>query len=65
MTEAVELFKYGKANKKYWDRPKLHKQVVNKTLPLVEALYLGYSLLFLFDNATSHFVYIENALCIA
>lgn len=27
------------------------------------ALYPGYSLLFLFDNATSHSIYADNALC--
>ena len=31
-------------------------------MPIVEALYLGYSLLFLFDNATSHSVYTKDAL---
>lgn len=37
--------------------------MVNKALPIAEALYPGYSLLFLFDNATSHSVYADNALC--
>ena len=63
-TEVVELFEYGKNNEKYWDGPKLHKQVVTKALPIAEALYPGYSLLFLFDNATSHSVYADNALYI-
>ena len=62
VTKAVELFKYEKTNEGYWDGSKLHKQVVNKALPIAEALYPGYSLLFLFDNATSHSVYIQNAL---
>lgn len=35
---------------------------MNKALPIAEALYPGYSLLFLFDNATSHSVYADNAL---
>lgn len=65
ITEAVELFKYRKANKEYWNRPKLHKQVVNKALPLARAFYPGYSLLFLFDNATSHSVYAQDAFCMA
>ena len=38
------------------------KQVKEKALPIAEALYLGYSLLFLFDNATSHSVYLMDAL---
>ena len=62
--EAVELFEYGKNNKRYWDSSKLHKQVVTKALPIAEALYPGYSLLFLFDNVTNHSVYIDNTLYI-
>ena len=61
-TEAVEIFEYGKNHEGYWDGAKLHKQVVTKALPVAEALYPGYSLLFLFDNATSHSVYAKNAL---
>ena len=59
---ANENFEYGINNDGYWDRAKLHQQVVNKALPIAEALYPGYSLLFLFDNATSHSVYAKNAL---
>lgn len=62
VTEAIKLFEYGKANERYWDGRKLHKQVVNKALPLAKALYPGYSLLFLFDNAISHSVYAQDAL---
>ena len=62
VTEAVELFEYEKTNQGYWDGPRLHKQVANKALPIAEVLYPGYSLLFLFNNATSHFVYAQNAL---
>lgn len=36
--------------------------MVNKALPIAEALHPGYLLLFLFDNATSHAVYADNAL---
>ena len=61
--EAVELFEYGKNNEKYWDGPKLHKQVVTKALLIAEALYSGYSLRFLFDNVTSYSVYGDNMLC--
>lgn len=63
VTEAVELFEYGKNHEGYWDKAKLHEQVVSKALPVAEALYPGYALLFLFDNATSHSVYASNALC--
>ena len=55
-TEAAEIFEYGKNNDGYWNGAKLHKQVVEKALPIAEALYPGYSLCFLFDNATSHSV---------
>ncbi len=60
--EAVEIFKYRKNNDSYWDGAKLHKQVVNKALPVVEALYPEYSLFFLFDNITSYSVYAKDAL---
>lgn len=42
--ETTELFEYKKNNKGYWDKAKLHKQVVNKALPIIEAFYLDYSL---------------------
>ena len=61
-TEAVEVFEYGKNNDGYWDGAKLHKQVVSKALPIIEALYPGYSLLFLFDNTTSYSVYAKDVL---
>lgn len=61
-TKAVEIFEYGKNNDGYWDRAKLYKQVIDKALPIAEALYPGYFLFFLFDNATSHSVYAKDAL---
>lgn len=57
ITKAILLFEYKKANKRYWDRSKLYYQVVNKVLPIAEVFYLGFSLLFLFDNTTSYLVY--------
>lgn len=36
--------------------------MVKKAFPITETLYLGYSFVFLFNNANSHFVYIKNAL---
>lgn len=60
--EAVEILKYGKNNEGHWDGVKLVKQVKEKALPIAEALYPGYSLLFLFDNTTSHSVYSTDAL---
>ena len=61
-TKAVEIFEYGKNNDGYWDGAKLHHQVMKKALLIAEALYPGYSLFFLFDNATSHSVYAKDAL---
>lgn len=61
--ETVELFEYRKNNEGYWDGAKLHKQLISKTLPITEVFYLGYSLLFFFNNAISHLVYANNALC--
>lgn len=63
VTKVVQLFEYKKTNKDYWDRFKPYKQVVNKALPITKTLYLGYSLLFLFNNVINHFVYTLNALC--
>ena len=60
-TEVVEVFEYGKNNNGYWDRAKLYKQVVSKALRIAEVLYSRYSLLFLFNNATSHLFYAKNA----
>lgn len=37
-------------------------QIVKKALPIGEALYPGYTLLFLFDNETSHAIYALDAL---
>lgn len=62
VTEAVKLFEYRKSNEGYWDGSKLHKQVVNKALPIAGALYPSYSQFFLFDNATSYSVFAQNAL---
>ena len=60
--EAVEIFEYRKNNDGYWDKAKLYQQVVSKALPIAEALYPRYSLLFLFINATSHSVYAKYVL---
>ncbi len=62
ITKAVEIFEYRKNNDGYWNEARLHKQVVEKALPITEALYPRYSLCFLFDNATSHSVYAKDAL---
>lgn len=61
-TKVVEIFEYKKNNDKYWDKTKLYQQVVNIALSIVETFYLEYSLLFLFDNAISYFIYIKDIL---
>lgn len=61
-TKVVEIFEYAKNNNGYWNEAKLYQQVVNKTLPSAEAFFSGYLILFLFDNAISHFVYAKDKL---
>lgn len=36
--------------------------MVKKTLPIAVVIYLGYLLVFLFDNTTSYLVYAKNKL---
>lgn len=38
--------------------------MVNKTFLIAKTIYLGYSLLFLFNNTISYLVYPVNTLCI-
>ena len=59
--EAAILFEYGKEDG-HWDGERLLHQIVNRALPIAEALYPGYDLFFLFDNATSHLIYAKDAL---
>lgn len=59
--EAAILFEYGKEDG-YWDGQRLLDQIVNRALPIAEALYPGYDFLFMFDNATSHLIYAKDAL---
>jgi hypothetical protein len=60
-SEACTYFEYGQ-EAGYWDGEALLQQITKKALPIAQALYPGYQLLFLFDNATSHSVYAANAL---
>src|SRR4029077_6050341 len=61
--EAVEYFEYGQ-EEGHWDGEKLLDQVTKQAIPIAEALYPGYQLLFLFDNATSYSVYAGDALTV-
>lgn len=58
----MEIFEYGKNNDGYWNGAKLHKQVVNKALLIMKALYPRYSLLYLFDNPINHSIYAKDVL---
>ncbi len=60
--KAVTYFEYGKSEEKYWTEKHLLDQIVKKALPIGEALYLVYTLLFLFDNTTSHSIYALDVL---
>lgn len=43
----VKIFEYKKNNNNYWDKTKLHLQIVNKTLLIAEIFYPRYSLFFI------------------
>ena len=60
--EAGIYFVYGKMEEGYWTGEYLLDQIQKKALPIGKAHYPGYALLFLFDNATSHYVYAKDAL---
>lgn len=60
--EAATYFEYSKIEEGYQTGKHLLDQIQNKTLPIGEALYLDYELLFMFDNATSYAVYAKDAL---
>ena len=60
--EAVTYFEYGKTEEGYWTGEHLLDQITKKALPIAQALFPGYELLFMFDNATSHSIYAKDAL---
>ncbi len=62
MIETTKLFEYKRQNRSYWDELKFYIKVVNKALWITKALYFSYSLLFLFNNVTSHAAYADSAL---
>ena len=65
LLEAVTYFEYRKIEEKYWISEHFLNQIQKKALPIRKALYPGYTLLFIFDNATSHLIYAKNALQVA
>lgn len=62
LLEAVEYFEYGKNNNGYKKKENLLKQVIEKALPIVKALYPGCQLLFLFENTTSYLVLVSDVI---
>lgn len=60
--ETIIYFEYNKMEEGYWISEYLLEQIKAKALPIAEALYSGYELLFKFDNATSHAIYAKNIL---
>ena len=45
-TKFVEIFEYKKKNDRYWNKAKLHYQVIKKALSIAEAFYPGYFFFF-------------------
>lgn len=62
MIKVVKIFEYGKNNDKYYNKAKIHQQTVTNILLIAEALYLGYSLVFLFDNAINYSINTKDIL---
>lgn len=60
--EVATYFKYDKIEEGYWTVENLLDQIKTKALPIRKAFYLGYKLLFMFDNVTSHAIYTKNVL---
>ncbi len=60
--EAVMYFEYGKMEEGYWIGEYLLDQIKIKDLLIGEALYPGYKLLLMFDNATSDIIYTKDSL---
>lgn len=65
LKETVIYCEYKKSKEEYQIRKHLLNQIIKKTLSIKKALYLGYLLLFLFNNTTSYLlqiVYISKKL---
>lgn len=61
LRKTIIYFNYEKSEEEYQTREHLLDQIVKKVLSIREALYLGYTLLFLFNNTISHSIYAKNA----
>ncbi len=64
VTKNIQRFEYKKASKRYLNRAKLYKQVVNKALSLAYVFYLDYLFSVLFDKIISYSISSQDILCI-
>lgn len=60
--KAITYIQYSKIEERYWIDKHLLNQIKNKALSITKALYPGYELLFIFDNATGYAIYTKNIL---
>ncbi|RPA76037.1 hypothetical protein BJ508DRAFT_213928, partial [Ascobolus immersus RN42] len=58
--DSAEFLEYGKDN--YWDGEKMTDHILTVVVPMLELVYPGFDYLFLFDNATNHCSFAEDAL---
>lgn len=65
LLETRIYFKYGKTKEGYFIGKHLLDRITIKTLSIIQVLYLGYKLLFIFDNTISHSIYAKFALQVA
>lgn len=65
LLEVAIYFEYGKIKERYWTGEHLLDQIQKKALSIAKALYPGYVLLFMFENATSYLVYVKDTLQVA
>ena len=59
--KAAEIFEYGQEDG-YWNRAKVVNQIQDKALSIAQALYPGYQIIFMINNAKSHAVFAKDAL---
>jgi len=59
---ATKLFELGTGSEGYCGGDKIIQQVTETIIPMFKVVYSGYQALFLFDNATSHSAFAEDAL---
>lgn len=59
-TFATEYLEYGKDN--YWTGESMISQLVNKAIPIFEAVFPDFQACFMFDNSSNHGMYASDAL---